>query len=312
MKVNPALTPLDNVKQLILASNPAMDLSAAKLTFGSPEAGSFAGGRNTRIKLTALANKGYSGEKYVYYIRRALANNLKAGAPSIVLNAPGETLAAWRTKVLGLLGLIASDVSWSSTSLPTGGNTSVHTITAIAGSLIYQPGTTVQVTAQHYAAVAEFVITAGASANTQQGDYMFRGSRGYVPASGVGFSMATGSCSPSSVPMSPFNFAYLASYNDVAGDTFDPAISTCISLGVHWNSSTQVHAVKSLVKKIEMFLEDTSGKPLFMEQFVTAATRFGAGLAGNSLFPSRWDFARGAVARPVAGVRYRCKVYYHT
>lgn len=110
MQINLTLSPLDNLKALILDSNPGLDLSPSKVTFGTPEPGTFPNGKNTVVEATAIKNMGFSGSVDVYYRRLALDDGIGDLPPAIILEWDDSQVSR-RDKIIAALGLMGSEVS---------------------------------------------------------------------------------------------------------------------------------------------------------------------------------------------------------
>lgn len=140
MKVNIALTAAANLLAALNGDNVGLGASAANVTFGAPSVAVGAGGRNTEVVITAIANQGFSGTKTISYTRQALA----AGAAIATAKAvpfgivAGDTDAQILTKAATALGLIEAELTIADVVQPVDETTNGSAnIVAKATSLLY-------------------------------------------------------------------------------------------------------------------------------------------------------------------------------
>jgi len=140
MKVNIALTAAANLLAALNGDNVGLGASAANVTFGAPAVVAGAGGRNTEVVITAIADQGFSGTQVISYTRQALS----AGAAIATLKAvpfgiaPGDTNAQILTKAAAALGLIEDELTIADVVQPVDENTpGSANIVAKVTSLLY-------------------------------------------------------------------------------------------------------------------------------------------------------------------------------
>lgn len=140
MKVNTALTASANVLAILNATNPGLNATAAQVTLGVPSTAAGAGGRNTSITVTAVANQGFSGSETYTYTRQPLtAGSAIATAKAVDITILGDdTDAEVLTKAALALGLIESELTLANIVRPVNEDTPGSAdVVASAGSLLY-------------------------------------------------------------------------------------------------------------------------------------------------------------------------------
>lgn len=112
--VNPAKSGLQNLYDLVNAASPGKGFSDANVTFGMPSARTAdSNPDNTKVTITALSNKGYSGSEERTYMRlNAGVAHGKTGALKVLI-APTDSQQQIRDKIVAAVGCIGADVDVS-------------------------------------------------------------------------------------------------------------------------------------------------------------------------------------------------------
>ncbi|MNQ09547.1 hypothetical protein D3C85_223640 [compost metagenome] len=141
MKVNIAISPLENILAAINAANTASstNITSAQVTAAAPVVAAGTAGRNTTVELTGVDGQGIEGSRVFAYTRQSLATGAVAStAPASVTVLQADDQAASVTKVATALGLVASEFDASAYTAPEDQSTpGTVTITAKATSLLY-------------------------------------------------------------------------------------------------------------------------------------------------------------------------------
>lgn len=150
MQIDVTKTVLQNLLNLILASNPGFDNTTTDVTAGIPSTTTVAGQPviNTAVQIQGtIANgaAGYRGAQTINYGRLSLA--AEAANPATPADAPAGAGAADAAAVLEAVathyGFVLSEISWVSYAAPDAGVRPTATTLQIqsAGSLLYLDGT---------------------------------------------------------------------------------------------------------------------------------------------------------------------------
>lgn len=137
MIIDRDLTALANFYALVKESNPFIDLTDVNVIVGVPEAVEGPNGTNTKLLISSIKNKGYSGNREIYYGRCTLTQDLES-PPEFVVPLVGETVTQYAERVLGTFNILTSQVTVNN------GNgfslTQANKISPVANSLVYVPG----------------------------------------------------------------------------------------------------------------------------------------------------------------------------
>ena len=137
MKVNPLVSAVQNILDLVNAANTAQVLTSAQVTVGAPSIAAGTAGRNTAVTLTAIAD--FTGTVDFSYTRQSLATGAVAStAPAKVDTLVDDDQAASVAKVAAALGLVAGEFVASAFTAPEDAVTDGSiTLTALSTSLLY-------------------------------------------------------------------------------------------------------------------------------------------------------------------------------
>ena len=109
LQVNPSKTGAQNLFDLINATNPGKGFTIDNVSLGvvaventEPE--------NSRVVVTALLNKGYSGTRNVYYNRLNPGTGHGKNSDMRVLISPTDNQTQIRDKIIAAVGCIGTDV----------------------------------------------------------------------------------------------------------------------------------------------------------------------------------------------------------
>lgn len=147
MKINAVISGALNAFALINASNPGLTLDATKVTLGAVSAAVGTGTRNSKVTLTAIATKGYTGTVDVSYHRTSMTENV--AVPDLTYDvSDATTKAELLTAAANALGLREEDVEIVPALVRPGGGVTSSTISlsAKAGSYLYQGAVDLQLT----------------------------------------------------------------------------------------------------------------------------------------------------------------------
>lgn len=289
------LTPVENLLALVTAANPSYAIEQDDVVFGSPVAGEFAGGFNTSIEMTAVANSGYRGQQTIYYNRRALLDS--NATPKVDFNIPlGVTLENMLPSVAQAFGLIASEIEWDldiTTALPTiTEQTMPGRIKSKAGSLTYLPDDGLSFSLK-YPLVIDFVITAGSSPETGDPKYPTSGGYGYCNAAKVFYTNGYGSVDQATV-----DGITLAQFGKKPYDQSTAAIHQVYL-------TIEPLLTRAWLDKVEIFDLSQAGEPLVVSYTEAAAAGF---FQEVNLPTGSWVW-QSNIFVPVVGRRYRVRVW---
>lgn len=137
MIVDRTKSSLLNFYALVKASNPGMTLTDLNAIVGPPEAGSFVNGNTTKVSISSIKNKGFSGTREVFYKRTSLIQGLVGPITSLLPNV-GETAGQLGARILAALNVLEAEVTVNGgAGFTTSGN---QVIATKPNSLIYLPG----------------------------------------------------------------------------------------------------------------------------------------------------------------------------
>ncbi len=226
MKINLSLSPMRNALAMINSKNPLLNLNSNNVTLGTPEAYSKLGeAANTRILVTAIKNKGYSGSKWIKYIRWPLASMMIWQSTSVDVTGYTASVETIKARLLELFGLLASEIEFSTFTVPNGTADVNVTLTVKPGSLVYLPGSQwsmkikipadVTVNSTTGTAVAINVYTAMGSP-TYPGKYKYV-VRGAINSNGSGVALDTG-VFPAGCELTIVNQGYIRGFAGKGGN----------------------------------------------------------------------------------------------
>ena len=110
MRIDVSKTVSQNLLALILQANPGLSMREDQITFGvAAELTGDATGKNSQVRVTAVANKGFSGFRDIKFNRLLVSEGVAALPTTISVN-PADTPAQIRAKVAEALGLIEAEV----------------------------------------------------------------------------------------------------------------------------------------------------------------------------------------------------------
>ena len=171
MKIDPNKTTIQNLLSLLMEKNPGLVIREDQVTFGQPEPYTDPKGiNNTKIRVTAVKNRGYSGTRELHYKRQTLPEGINR-VPKTMAVYPTDTLTKIAQAIVGNLGKMASDVlldTGSSFSLPSSSTpTRNATVKVVADSILFAPNTT-QLVAMNWTlpVVEKTAVMSGNNLNT--------------------------------------------------------------------------------------------------------------------------------------------------
>lgn len=111
MNIDIAKSGQENILDLILASNPGLEMQASQIQIGavSDFTGGTKPGLNTQLTVTANLDMGFSGTRVVMY-RRLSVGEVNGYADEEILIAPGDSQAAIKTKIAAFLKVREADI----------------------------------------------------------------------------------------------------------------------------------------------------------------------------------------------------------
>lgn len=116
-KIDPSLSGQANVLAILNSTN-SLSIPADAITFEAPAVKADSGdGRNTTVKVDAVAGKGYTGTVTVAYTRRGLSDSV-TNPPTTDTETTGVDAATLLTKLAGELGIVAADVHLEDAATP--------------------------------------------------------------------------------------------------------------------------------------------------------------------------------------------------